>query len=307
MPPIAALAPTPIALAAFAFVATNNYERIWSMKPSGRKCVGSWSIRSGWSKNTSGGFGREHAGSELSGVEGQIGRLRQGIVRLMDSSADGIIEKGECEPRIARMRERLKHMEQQAQNLKDQASLQRELRLILGRWQDFVCKIQEGLHAADWSARREIIGALVKRVEIDQEQVHIIFRINPSTPSSPSEKNSQSLHHCGGRDHAPLRASTQGFVIAPLLHISGLEQVPYESEKSVIVDLFSQDCQHDLMVEPVKTLSYVSLHQPFRARPCVLDFAECRVASALWPKPMGTRAELRLVICLKDLPDGLLK
>jgi site-specific DNA recombinase len=145
-------------------------------------------------------FLQENAGSELSGVEGQIGRLRQGIVRLIDSYADGIIEKVEFEPRIARMRERLKHMEEQAQNLKDEASLQRELRLILGRLEDFVSKIQEGLHAVDWSTRREIIRALVKRVEIDHEHVHVIFRVNPITPSSPSEKNMQSLLHCGGRD-----------------------------------------------------------------------------------------------------------
>jgi site-specific DNA recombinase len=144
-------------------------------------------------------FLQENSGSELSGLEGQIARLRQGIVRLIDSYADGIIEKGEFEPRIARMRERLKQMEQQAQNLKDQASLQRELRLILGRLQDFVSKIQEGLHTADWSARREIIRALVKRVEIDQEQVYVIFRVNPLTPSSPAEKNTQSLQHCGAR------------------------------------------------------------------------------------------------------------
>jgi site-specific DNA recombinase len=144
-------------------------------------------------------FLQENAGSELSGLEGQIGRLRQGIVRLIDSYADGIIEKMEFEPRIARMRERLKQMELQAQNLKDEASLQRELRLILGRLQDFVSKIQEGLHLADWSTRREILRALVKRVEIDQEHVHVIFRVNPITPSSPSEKNTQSLQHCGGR------------------------------------------------------------------------------------------------------------
>jgi site-specific DNA recombinase len=143
-------------------------------------------------------FLQENAGSELSGVEGQIGRLRQGIVRLIDSYADGIIEKVEFEPRIARMRERLKQMEEQAQNLKDEASLQRELRLILGRLEDFVSKIQEGLHAVDWSTRREIIRALVKRVEIDHEHVHVIFRVNPITPSSPSEKNMQSLLHCGG-------------------------------------------------------------------------------------------------------------
>ena len=144
-------------------------------------------------------FLQENAGSELSGLEGQIGRLRQGVVRLIDSYADGIIEKMEFEPRIARMRERLKQMERQAQNLKDEASLQRELRLILGRLQDFMSKIQEGLHLADWSTRRDIIRALVKRVEIDQEHVHVIFRVNPLTPSSPSEKNTQSLQHCGGR------------------------------------------------------------------------------------------------------------
>ena len=170
------------------------------MRPSGRKFVGSSSIRSGWSRSTDGGFGRENSGSELSGLEGQIGRLRQGIVRLIDSYTDGIIEKVEFEPRITRMRERLKQMEEHAQNLKDEASLQRELQLILGRLEDFVSKIQDGLHSVDWLTRREIIRALVKRVEIDQEHVHVIFRVNPLIPSSPSEKNMQSLQHCGGRD-----------------------------------------------------------------------------------------------------------
>jgi site-specific DNA recombinase len=162
-------------------------------------------------------FLQENAGSELSGLEGQIGRLRQGIVRLIDSYADGIIEKMEFEPRIARMRERLKQMERQAQNLKDEASLQRELRLILGRLEDFVSKIKEGLHSLDWSARREIIRALVKRVEIDQEHVHVIFRVNPLTPSSPSEKNTQSLQHCGGRDNRALRHAAVGRMIRPAL------------------------------------------------------------------------------------------
>ena len=112
---------------------------------------------------------QENSGSELSGLEGQIGRLRQGIVRLIDSYTDGIIEKVEFEPRITRMREGLKQMEEHAQNLKDEASLQRELQLILGRLEDFVSKIQDGLHSVDWLTRREIIRALVKRVEIDQE------------------------------------------------------------------------------------------------------------------------------------------
>src|SRR5207248_1634650 len=52
----------------------------------------------------------EKTPDELSSLEARMGRLRQGIARLIDSYADGLIDKGEFEPRIARMRERLKQI-----------------------------------------------------------------------------------------------------------------------------------------------------------------------------------------------------
>jgi site-specific DNA recombinase len=141
---------------------------------------------------------------EVSSLETRIGRLRQGIARLIDSYAEGLIDKGEFEPRIARMRERLKQIEEQAQQVKDEASLERELTLILGRLDEFAARIKTGLHEADWLTRREIVRALVKRVEIDQDQVRVVFRVNPppQAPQLPSEKDSQSLPHCRGRVHS---------------------------------------------------------------------------------------------------------
>ena len=135
-----------------------------------------------------------------------MGRLRQGIARLIHSYAEGLIDKAEFEPRIARMRERLKQIEAQAQQVKDEASLERELTLILGRIDEFAARIKTGLHEADWPTRREIIRALVKRVEIDQEQVRVVFRINPPPQASPlpSKKDAQSLQHCRGRDYRSL-------------------------------------------------------------------------------------------------------
>jgi site-specific DNA recombinase len=143
---------------------------------------------------------------ELSQLETRASRLRQGIVRLIDSYAEGLIDKDEFEPRVTRMRERLKQMEEQAQQIRDDASLERELTLILGRLDEFTSRVKTGLDDADWSARRDIIRALVKRVEIDQEQVRVVFRINPppGAPQPPSDKDSPSLQHCGGRDDSPL-------------------------------------------------------------------------------------------------------
>ena len=152
----------------------------------------------------------EQTPDELSQLEARMSRLRQGVARLIDSYAEGLIDKDEFEPRVTRMRERLKQIEEQALQIKDDASLERELTLILGRLDEFASRVKQGLEQADWSTRRDIIRALVKRVEIDQERVRVIFRVNPPpvAPQLPSEKNAHSLQHCGGRGRSCFRASS---------------------------------------------------------------------------------------------------
>src|SRR5216684_6007822 len=138
--------------------------------------------------------------TELTGLEASLGRLRQGIARLIDSYAEGMIDKAEFEPRITRMRERITQLEEQVRQIQDEAGMEHELRLILGRLETFASKVKEGLTEADWVTRREIIRTLVKRVEVNQEHVNVIFRIGPTTPSTPSDHHPQSLPHCRRRD-----------------------------------------------------------------------------------------------------------
>lgn len=168
-------------------------------------------------------FLQEPSPDQLSSLETQIGRLRHGIARLIDSYAEGLIEKAEFEPRVTRMRERLQQLEEQAQQVRDEASLERELRVIVGRLDEFATHVKAGLHQADWQTRREIIRALVKRVEIDQEQVRVVFRVGPHTPQSPTEKEAQSLHHCGRGGGPTLRRSALRCVKPLLLDISRFE------------------------------------------------------------------------------------
>ena len=184
----------------------------------------------------------ENTPDELSSLEARMGRLRQGIARLIDSYADGLIDKGEFEPRIARMRERLKQIEEQAQQVKDEASLEHELTLILGRLDEFAARVKTGLHDADWQTRREIIRALVKRVEIDQEQVRVVFRVNPppQAPQLPSEKDSQSLQHCRGRDNGTLRNSAEGLVELPIFEVSCIQELSHQVEEASILYVFAQ-------------------------------------------------------------------
>src|SRR5205823_5367497 len=209
-----------------------------------------------------------------------------GIARLIDSYADGLIDKGEFEPRIARMRERLKQIEAQAQQVKDEASLERELTLILGRLDEFASRVKHGLHAADWLTRREIIRALVKRVEIDQEQVRVVFRVNPppQAPRLPSEQDAQSLHHCGRRDYSSLGYPTEGSVERPVLYVSSIQEFSHQVEKSAIMDALAECVEQHLMVEFVEALRDISLDEPGAPPPLVVDFPQCGVTSPFRPK-----------------------
>jgi site-specific DNA recombinase len=147
----------------------------------------------------------------LTTLEAQLGKLRQGLARLIDSDTDALIETQAFEPRITRLRQRIAHVEAQRQQLAEEAALHTDLRLIIGRLEDFAAQVQEGLVEADWSRKREMIRALVKRVEVAHDQVNVVFRIDPR-PGDPSPEK-KSLQDC--------RRSTQPLVGEHLLARAG--------------------------------------------------------------------------------------
>src|SRR5262245_17184666 len=71
---------------------------------------------------------------------------------------------------------------------------------IIGRLEDFTLKVKNGLDQADWDSKRDIIRALVKRVEVEKGQVNVVFRVDQLPfESSPARG---SLQHCGRRSFA---------------------------------------------------------------------------------------------------------
>ncbi|GAC1450726.1 MAG: hypothetical protein NVSMB70_19500 [Chamaesiphon sp.] len=137
---------------------------------------------------------------EQEGLETQMGKLRRGISRMIDSYAEGLIDKQEFEPRVRLLRERLADLENQVQHLKEAAEVEEELRLILGRLETFAAKVRDGLQQVDYQTRREIIRALVKRVEVDEQHLRIVFRVSPTSfPPSSEDVTPHNWQYCGER------------------------------------------------------------------------------------------------------------
>ena len=130
-------------------------------------------------------------------LRAQTAKLQRGMARLIDGYAEGVIEKAEFEPRIKRMKQRVTILEEQLQQLADKMVQQRELQLLIGQLEEFVTKVQRNLATADWEMKRELIRALVRRVEIDQQEVTVVFRVGPDSYGPRPEK--KSSQHCWGR------------------------------------------------------------------------------------------------------------
>jgi site-specific DNA recombinase len=133
---------------------------------------------------------------ERGALEAQVSKLRQGLARLIDSYTEGLIEKDEFEPRVTRLRQRMAHIEEQCETLADEELLQREMHLIVSRLDDFAAQMERNLDDLEWAKKREIIRALVRRVEVGLEQVQVVFRVDSFPGESDPEK--KSLQLCRG-------------------------------------------------------------------------------------------------------------
>jgi site-specific DNA recombinase len=127
----------------------------------------------------------------------RMSQVKQGIARLIDSYAEGLLDKAEFEPRIRSAKQRLQTLEDEMRAQADQAESEQELRLAIGHIQEFAERIQGGLQEADWQTRREIVRALVKQIEVEKEQVRLIYRVSP--PPFVESPNGGILSHFVGR------------------------------------------------------------------------------------------------------------
>ena len=139
---------------------------------------------------------------EVEHINKTIRNLKKVISRLIDAYGDGLIEKSEFEPRILAAKQRLAKWEEECRQRMNEVTQEAELRLVIGQLEEFASRVSQELQEPSWETRREIIRALVRKVEVDEEGVRIVYRVRPS----PFEQGPQhgSLLHCWGRDRRPL-------------------------------------------------------------------------------------------------------
>jgi site-specific DNA recombinase len=134
-------------------------------------------------------------------VASRIKQVQRGIARLIEAYRDGLLEKEEFEPQIRHSKERLRHLEREEKELAQAEGQRTELRLVIGQLEAFTQRLGRGLAEASWATRREIIRALVKRIEVSDKDVRIVYRV--STVPFVEAPTGGDLQHC----HSLLRGN----------------------------------------------------------------------------------------------------
>src|SRR5258706_10505453 len=117
---------------------------------------------------------------------------------------------------------------------RDEANTLHEMRLLMGQIEEFAAHVREGLTEANWQLRRDIIRALVKRVEVTDAHITIVFRVGTHAhgpaPPNPSWQHwlprlaihaAQSGRSAPGCPRNRLRRSTALSSLRLNCHLSG--------------------------------------------------------------------------------------
>jgi site-specific DNA recombinase len=140
---------------------------------------------------------------ELDALGRQLAKARRAIERLIDSYTEGLIEKPEFVPRLAALRRRTARLEAEAQAQQEADEQVRSLHLVIGKLDLFATMVHDRLAGADWATKRDIICTLVKRIEVADDVVRVIFRVDPGFSGPPKAR--RTLHHCPARRHQRAR------------------------------------------------------------------------------------------------------
>jgi site-specific DNA recombinase len=131
------------------------------------------------------------------------------IKRLLDAYEAGAVDLDELTQRTARTRTRVEQARLVLKEAEGRLSEVIELHTVVSHLDTFRKQVWERLDNTTWEERRQIIRALVSRVEIDAKEATVVYRVpitytpSPTSSNDPSGKD-ESMHLSGRRAFTPI-------------------------------------------------------------------------------------------------------
>ncbi|MBN1442158.1 MAG: recombinase family protein [Planctomycetes bacterium] len=227
------------------------------------------------------------AANDRHGFERVIRSLERARERLVDAYQEGLVDKDEFAARCATLKQRIESLQGQLETVRRDSEARADLRLAMTRVDDFAQQLRSGLDDATWQTRRQIIRSLVKRIEVDDEGLRIVYRVDPrpfvEAPSGGrlqlGGRRAAAVSGTRSRERQPQPPSARAYSVRRMMwNPNGVSTTPLILPGSSAKAAFSKGS----IIWPLSK-------RPSRPRFCALEQSECFAARAAKSAP-GFRA-----------------
>ena len=105
----------------------------------------------------------------------------------MDSLAEGVIDKDQFTSRMNRTKARIADIDKKIGTQAADEERRTHVRSVMNRLAELSTHLQSQLNDADWATKREIVRALVQRIEIGPTKVAVVLRLPMGTSARALE------------------------------------------------------------------------------------------------------------------------
>ena len=204
------------------------------------------------------GKGREEGSGEQ--LRARLQKAKRVVARLIDAYEEGLLEKGEFEPRLGRARQRLEALEAEGRAAAERAAELDTVEAVVGQLHEFARRVAEGLDEAPWATKREVLRALIKRVEVDAEEVQVVYKVDPR-PFADGPLGGR-LQDRLGRDHPALGGAGRGVRHCTPFHHSRVQPFADQSQHDPVAYPSLEQLPQVGMTQSVEELPDIHLQDP---------------------------------------------
>jgi len=133
------------------------------------------------------GTSRDPLPENVDALKGQRQKLQHGIERLIDTLAEGVIDKDQFTVRMNRAKARLADLDVKMALHAADEDRRAHVRSAMSRLAELSNHLPPNLKKADWATKREIIRAIVQRIEIGPTNIGIVLRLPAGTSARSVE------------------------------------------------------------------------------------------------------------------------
>jgi site-specific DNA recombinase len=120
-------------------------------------------------------------------LSAQRQKLRHGLERLIDSLAEGVIDKDQFTSRMNRTKARIADIDKTIGTQAADEDRRAHVRSVMSRLAELSTHLKSQLKNADFATKREIVRALVQRIEIGPTKVAVVLRLPTGTSARAME------------------------------------------------------------------------------------------------------------------------